>query len=93
MEDQMEILDKYITNCMLKAEVAIHSHSLDDFSPKKATTEKFWRLALHANKNRLTTPTKPMTTIMNKYPMNDYSGMKDKTTIIKNLQESKEQYR
>jgi hypothetical protein len=35
MEDQTEILDKYITDCMLLAEAMIHQHSLDDFSPKK----------------------------------------------------------
>jgi hypothetical protein len=36
MEDQAEILDDYITNCMLTAESTIHSHNLDDFQSGKS---------------------------------------------------------
>jgi hypothetical protein len=35
MDEQAKILDKYITNCMLKAEATIHKHNLEDFSPTK----------------------------------------------------------
>jgi hypothetical protein len=44
MEDQVEILAGYITTCMLIAESTIHSHNLEDFSPKRveaASIEKF----------------------------------------------------
>jgi hypothetical protein len=33
MEDQVKILNKYITTCMLAAEATIHSHHQED--PKK----------------------------------------------------------
>jgi hypothetical protein len=39
MEDQAEILDDYITTCMLIAESTIHSHNLDDFSPKSQSSK------------------------------------------------------
>jgi hypothetical protein len=67
MEDQAEILNDYITHCMLIAESTIHSHNLDDFSPKKveaASVENFWKLALQANSNSTLTPTPPMEKIM-----------------------------
>jgi hypothetical protein len=35
MEDQTEILDKYITDCILSAEATIHQASLDNSAPKK----------------------------------------------------------
>jgi hypothetical protein len=41
MEDQTEILDKYILDCMLAAEATIHSHSLDDFSQTKAHQQQW----------------------------------------------------
>jgi hypothetical protein len=47
MDKQAEIIDKYITNCMLKAEATIHKHNLEDFSPHKvemALTENFGSL-------------------------------------------------
>jgi hypothetical protein len=34
MEDQVEILDSYITTCMIIVESTIHSHNLEDYSPK-----------------------------------------------------------
>jgi hypothetical protein len=39
------------------------------------------------------TPTQPMTTIMEKFPMTNFSGMDNKATIIEKLQESKENYK
>jgi hypothetical protein len=96
MEDQTEILDQYITNCMLSAEATIHCHSLDDFSPKKvemATLEKFWKLSLHAHRTKSTTPTQPMINIMERFLMTDFSGFDNKTTIIEKLRESKERYK
>jgi hypothetical protein len=96
MEDQTEILDQYITNCMLSAEATIHRHNLDDFSPKKvemATLEKFWKLSLHAHRTKSTTPTQPMINIMERFPTIDFSGFNNKTSIIEKLQESKERYK
>jgi hypothetical protein len=68
MEEQAEILDKYITDCMLNAEATIHEHNLDDFSPHKVETammEKFWKLALQANRSNHVPPTQPMEKIIN----------------------------
>jgi hypothetical protein len=96
MEDQTETLDRYITDCMLSAEATIHRHSLDDFSPKKvkmAAVEKFWKLVLHAHRNRSPTPMQLMVNIMEKFTDTDFSGMDDKLTIIEKLQESKENYK
>jgi hypothetical protein len=47
MEQQVETIDQYITDCMLNAEVTIHEHNLDNFSPHKvemAMMEKIWKL-------------------------------------------------
>jgi hypothetical protein len=44
MDEQSETINKYITNCMPKAEATIHEHNLEDFSPYKvemALTENF----------------------------------------------------
>jgi hypothetical protein len=96
MDDQTEILDKYITTCMLIAEATIHSHNTDDLSPKKveaADTEKFWKLALQANRSNASTPTPPMESIMSRHPTMDTEGLDDTPTIIHNLRQSKETYR
>jgi hypothetical protein len=63
MDKQAEIMDKYITSCMLKAEATIHEHNLEDFSLHKvemALTEMFWKLAFQANWHNSTPPTQPM---------------------------------
>jgi hypothetical protein len=68
MDEQAEIMDKYITDCMLKAEATIHEHNLEDFSPHKvemALTEIFWKLALQANQRNSIPPTQPMKNIIN----------------------------
>jgi hypothetical protein len=96
MEDQAEILDDYITKCMLTAESTIHSHHLDDFSPTKveaASVEKFWKLAFQANANGTPTPTPPMARIISKYPNMDTTGHQDIPSILEKLQESKETYK
>jgi hypothetical protein len=62
VDNQVEILDEYITTCMLAAEVTIHCHNLEDFSPKKveaANMEKYWRPALQANQSKAQVPTVP----------------------------------
>jgi hypothetical protein len=58
-----------------------------------ATLEKFWKLSLHAHTTESTTPTQPMINVMEKFPMTDFSGFNNKTTIIEKLQESKEKYK
>jgi hypothetical protein len=58
-----------------------------------ATIEKFWKLSLHAYRNKSTTPMQPMINIMEKFPTTDFSGMNDKPTIIEKLRESKEKYK
>jgi hypothetical protein len=88
MDDQTGILDKYITTCMLIAEATIHSHNMDDFSTKKveaADMEKFWKLALQANRSNASTPTPPMESIMSRHPTMDTEGLDDTPTIIHNL--------
>jgi hypothetical protein len=65
MDDQAETLDRYITNCMISAEATIHSHNMEDFSPKKVeatNTEKFWKLALQANRDNRDNLQHPNTT-------------------------------
>jgi hypothetical protein len=92
MKDQAEILDDYITNCMLIAESTIHSHNLDDFSPKKveaASVEKFWKLAFQANTNSTPTPTPLMASIISKYPNMDTTGHQDIPSILKNYGKAK----
>jgi hypothetical protein len=88
MDEQAKTLDKYITTCMLIAEATIHSHNMDDFSPKKveaADIKKFWKLALQANRSNASTPTPPMKHIVTRYPMMDTEGLNDTLTIIDNL--------
>jgi hypothetical protein len=88
MDDQAKTLDKYITTCMLIAEATIHSHNTYDFSPKKveaADLEKFWKLALQANRSNTSTPMPPMECIMSRYPTMDTEGLDDTPTIIYNL--------
>jgi hypothetical protein len=96
MDEQAKIIDKYLTDCVLKAESTIHEHNLEHFSPHKlemALTEKFWKLALQANWRNSLPPTQPMEKIINWYPSMDTAGMDDKITIIQRLQDSKEKYR
>jgi hypothetical protein len=96
MGDQAETLDIYRTTCMLIAEATIHSHNTDDFSPKKveaADMEKFWKLALQANRNNAPTPKPPMKHIMSRYPKMDTAGLDKRPTIIHHLKQSKETYR
>jgi hypothetical protein len=93
MDKQAKLMDKYITNCMLKV---IHKHNLEDFSPHKvemALTENFWKLALQANQHNSILPTQPMKNIINQYPNMDTTGMDDKNTIIQQLHHSKEKYK
>jgi hypothetical protein len=96
MEDQAENLDDYITNCMLIAESTIHSHNLDDFSPKKfkaASVKKFWKLAFQANVNSSLTPTPLMASIISKNPNMDTTGHQDIPSILEKLRDSKETYK
>jgi hypothetical protein len=58
-----------------------------------AAVEKFWKLVLHAHRNRSPTPMQPMLNIMEKFTDTDFSGMDDKPTIIEKLRESKENYK
>jgi hypothetical protein len=96
MENQAEILDNYITMCMLTAEATIHCHNFKDFSPKKvelANMEKFWKLALQADKDNRAAPTTPMAKIITNYPNMETSRMHDRPVILEQLCSCKENYR
>jgi hypothetical protein len=96
MDELSEIINKYITNCMLKAEETIHKYNLEDFSPYKvemALSKFFWKLALQAIRRNSIPPTQPMQKIINRYPNMDIIGMDDKDTIIQRLYDSKEKYK
>jgi hypothetical protein len=58
-----------------------------------AAIEKFWKLALHAHRNRSPTPMQLMLNIMEKFTDTDFSGMGNKPTIIERLRESRENKR
>jgi hypothetical protein len=58
-----------------------------------AAIKKFWKLVLHAHRNRSPTPTQPMLNSMEKFTDTNFSGMGDKPTIIEKIQESKEKYK
>jgi hypothetical protein len=66
------------------------------FQSKKveaANMEKFWKLALQANKDNKPVPTTPMEITITNYPNMDTSGMHDKPAILEELRACKENYK
>jgi hypothetical protein len=89
-------IDKYIANCMIKAENLIKVYASEDFSSekvKRADLEKFWRMAEQAVQKAEQLPTPPMSNIMNKYPEDDFINLEDTDHINKRLQECQESYK
>jgi hypothetical protein len=96
MDKQAETMDKYITDCMLKAEATIHKHNLEDFSPHKvemAFDRKILEACFTGQLAQLHTTNSANEKIINWYPNMDTTGMGDKNTIIQRLHDSKEKYK
>jgi hypothetical protein len=81
---------------MIKAENSIKVYATEDFSPekaKRADLEKFWKIAEQAARKGESTPTPPMSNIMNKYPAEDFSNMDDTVNITDQLKECSENFK
>jgi hypothetical protein len=93
---EAEQIDKYITDCMIKAENSIKVYLTEDFSPqkvKRADLEKFWKMAQQAVRKAEQTPTPPMSNIMNKYPEEEFTNLEENDHINERLKECREDYK
>jgi hypothetical protein len=95
-DHQAEVIDKYISDCMIKAESSIRTYNNDDFSPekvKRADMEKFWKMAKQANRKMESIPTLPMTELILKYPQESFGDMESPESIQEQLKLCRESYK
>jgi hypothetical protein len=93
---QAEVIDQYITTCMVRSENLIKVYDTEDFSPlkvKRADMEKFWKMAEQAERKHETTPTPAMSNIMTKYPEELFASMDDIAVVKDQLKECREEHK
>jgi hypothetical protein len=91
-----EQIDQYITFCMIKSENSIKVYATEDFSPekaKRADLERFWIMAEQAVRKGEESPTPPMTTIMDRYPQENYESMDNNGHVAERLKECREDHK